>query len=313
MSEPQTNSGSPGAHAPIRRGVSGALVAVLVIAVAAVAGGVAWWLQDARVQAREHARAEAVAQLEKTTERLKASEASAAAAVAKLKDAQVTVDNATKQANEATAQLASAQRDAAGARAERDQAKAAAASAKADIDRMRTNDLDPGLLPAAELPKVFGGLKQVRAACTLQMNGSRAALEAQELEAGLVSALTQSGLPVGGQSPFQIRLFVTVGSEQPNHSIGLLMLAMRTVKVPGEAASREVAVWGQQRTAQADEERIAAQIQLMVQDLGRELGAALGVKAPPASAPKAAEASGSATPPQAPAEADASKRNAGNP
>ncbi len=282
MTDPSQPS-STGASS--RSGVSTPLLIVLLALVATLAGGIVWWLQEARVEAREAARAEAAAQLEKTLGLLKASEATAAAAAEQLKQAKGAVDAATKQAADATAQLDTVRRDASTARSERDQAKAALASAKSDLDRMRASDADPGLLAEVPLGKVFGAIRQVRASTALQMKGQATGLDPAALDAALGSSLAQAGLTVGNQSPFKVRLLATVGPERPRHSVGLLMLVMRTFKIPGEAGSRDVAIWGQQRTSHATDEEALPQVQSMVADLCRELGAAMGAAPVPATAP----------------------------
>lgn len=262
-----------------------------------LAGGVAWWLQEARVEAREAARAEAAAQLEKTLGLLKASEATAAAAAEQLKQAKAAVETATRQASEATAQVDVVRRDAAGARAERDQAKAALASARSDLDRVRSSDADPGLLPTMELAKLFGAIRQVRTASVVQLNGGSAALDQAAVDAALVGSLSEAGLAAGSQSPFQVRLLVTVGQESTDHSVGLLLLVTRTFKVPGEAGSREVSVWGQQLTSHASDAQLLTQVQVMTKRLCAELGAAIGAKpAPPASTPSVTTAPASPSP-----------------
>jgi hypothetical protein len=104
-------------------------------------------------------------------------------------------------------------------------------------------------------------------------------------------------------------VFITVGREKVR-SIGVMMLVLRNMKVPGEPGSREVAVWGQQRTSSASDAEAAAQVKGLLEELCRDFSSMAGVGAsaptqPPAAAPAPAPASVPATTPATPAPANA--------
>jgi DNA mismatch repair protein MutS2 len=107
----------------------------------------------------------------------------------------------------------------------------------------------------------------------------------------LQKAMTAAGINPAAQSPFKMAVFVSVGKEQPRRSLGVMVLLLRSMKVPGENGQREVAVWGQQRTSSCSDAEAAAQLQGLLEELSNELARAGGLRAngagatPPATPP----------------------------
>ena len=290
--------------------MAGPAVVIALLVCTTLGAGVAWWLQDSRVAAKERERATAAAELASLTKRVQAAEANASTAAQELKKAQAVAETATKQSTDAATQLDALRREAAGVRTERDQARSTLAASKADMERMRAADLDPGALPSLDLAKVFARSTQYRTSMDFRVAGTSAVpgMDKTEAEKVLVAAMQGAGLVAVPQSPFRVSVFVTVGREKVR-SIGVLMLVLRTMKVPGEPGSREVAVWGQQRTSSASDAEAAAQVKGLLEDLCKEFVSMAGVGAnapaqPPAStrapAPVPAPAPATPTPANAP-------------
>lgn len=274
------------------RTVSGPVIAIAVIIAAAISGGAAWWLQGSRVEAKEQERAAAAAELNALAARVQSAETAAADATQRVKKAEAEVQAAKSQAADSVNQLDTARRDAASVRTERDEARASITSMRADMDRMKANDLDPGALPVVELTKVLAGNKDIRSSLDVQVAGAAlASMEKAALEKTLQKAMTAAGINPAAQSPFKIAVFVSLGKEQPRRSLGVMMLLLRSMKVPGENGQREVAVWGQQRTSSCSDAEAAAQLQGLLEELSNELAMAGGLRAngpgatPPATPP----------------------------
>jgi hypothetical protein len=293
--QPATNVSQPAAP----RTVSGVVVALGVIAGAAVAGGAAWWLQGERVAAKERERAEAAEQLGALAQRVQAAEARAAEVTERLKQSDAKGEAAAKQLSETAAQIDQAKRDAADARTERDGIRSQFNAAKSELDRVKAADLDPGALPSLELARVFAGTTAVRSSVDLQVVGQPApGLDKAAVEASVAAALKSAAIEPGPQSTFRVAVFATLGREQPQRPLGVMMLLLRSMKVPGEGGSREVAVWGQQRLGAANDAQAAQQLQLLVEELCRELAATVkpGSPAAPAGGASPPPAAGNATP-----------------
>jgi hypothetical protein len=291
--------------------VAGPAVVIALLVCTTLGAGVAWWLQDSRVAAKERERATAAAELASLTNRVQAAEDNASKAAQELKKAQAVAETATRQSADATTQLDALRREAAGVRTERDQARSELAASRADVERMRAADLDPGALPSLDLAKVFSRSTQYRTSMDFRVAGSSAVpgLDKTEAEKVLVAAMQGAGLTAVPQSPFRMAVFITVGREKVR-SIGVMMLVLRNMKVPGEPGSREVAVWGQQRTSSASDAEAAAQVKGLLEELCRDFSSMAGVGAsaptqPPAAAPAPAPASVPATTPATPAPANA--------
>lgn len=270
-----------------RGGVSVPVMVLALLLATGLGGGAAWWVQASRVLAKEQERAAASAELATLASRVQNAETAAAAATQELKKAQAVADTAGKQAADTAAQLETARRDAAGVRTERDEARATLAATKSELEKMRADDLDPGALPQIDLASVFAGSKQYRTVVDYRLAGSAAipGLDRAETEKMLAAAMQAEGLSVVGQSTFRIAVFVSIGPEKPR-PIGVMMLVLRTVKIPGESGSREVAVWGQQRTSSANDVEAAGQVRGLLEDLCQEFASKSGAAAaPPASAP----------------------------
>lgn len=294
---PTTRQGGGGVAAPA--------VVIALLVCATLGAGVAWWIQDSRVAAKERERAAAAAELASLVQRVQAAEANAGAAAQELKKAQAVAETATKQSAEMAGQVDALRREAAGVRTERDEARSALAASKAEVERMRATDLDPGALPNMELAKVFARSTQYRTSMDYRVAGTNAVpgLDKTEAEKALVAAMQGAGLAAVQQSPFRVALFVTVGKEKVR-SIGVMMLVLRTMKVPGEAGSREVAVWGQQRTSSASDAEASAQVKGLLDELCKEFVTMAGLSAAAPAQPSAAPAPAAApTPAPAPAPA----------
>lgn len=274
------------------RTVSGPVIAIAVIIAAAISGGAAWWLQGSRVEAKEQERAAAAAELNALAARVQSAETAAADATQRVKKAEAEVQAAKSQAADSVNQLDTARRDAASVRTERDEARASITSMRADMDRMKANDLDPGALPVVELTKVLAGNKDIRSSLDVQVAGAAlASMEKAVVEKSLQKAMTAAGINPAAQSPFKMAVFVSLGKEQPRRSLGVMVLLLRSMKVPGENGQREVAVWGQQRTSSCSDAEAAAQLQGLLEELSNELAMAGGLRAngagatPPATPP----------------------------
>ena len=294
MSESPWNQSTAAPANPVRRTVSGPIIVVAVVIAALASGGLAWWLQDARVRLKEQERAAAAAELAGLVTRVQAAESGAAAATQQLKQAQAAAEASAKQAADANAQLDTVRRDGATVRTERDEARSGLAAARSDLERMKANDLDPGALPALDLSKVFGGVTKVRTAVDLMVAGPAVTgLARTDIDTMLGKALQQGGLEPASQSPFRVALFVSLGKDSPRRALGVMMLALRSMKVPGEAGSREVAIWGQQRTCTVSDAEASSQLQGLLDELGGELARpSAPTAAQPAPAPQPAPASG---------------------
>jgi hypothetical protein len=244
------------------------------------------------VEAKEQERAAAAAELNALAARVQSAETAAADATQRVKKAEAEVQAAKSQAADSVNQLDTARRDAASVRTERDEARASITSMRADMDRMKANDLDPGALPVVELTKVIAGNKDIRSSLDVQVAGAAlASMEKAAVEKTLQKAMTAAGINPAAQSPFKIAVFVSLGKEQPRRSLGVMMLLLRSMKVPGENGQREVAVWGQQRTSSCSDAEAAAQLQGLLEELSNELAMAGGLRAngagatPPATPP----------------------------
>ena len=288
-------------------GVAAPAVVIALLVSTTVGAGVAWWLQDSRVAAKERERATAAAELASLAQRVQAAEANASTAAQELKKAQAVAETATKQSAEMTGQLDALRRESAGVRTERDEARSALAASKADVERIRANDMDPGSLPSMDLAKIFARNTQYRISMDYRVAGANAVpgFDKAEAEKALMASMQGSGLAAVPQSPFRVALFVTVGKEKIR-SIGMMMLVLRTMKVPGEAGSREVAVWGQQRTSSASDAEAAAQMKGLLDELCKEFVAMAGLSsAAPAQLPAAPAPAPTPSPAPAPASAPA--------
>lgn len=293
----QPTTSAPRTSAP--RTVSGVVVALAVIAGAIVAGGAAWWLQSERIEAKERERAEAAEQLGALADRVQAAEARAAEVTERLKQSDAKGETLAKQLAESTAQIDQAKRDAADARTERDGTRSQFNAARSELDRVKAADLDPGALPALDLARVFAGTAAVRTSVDLQVVGQPApGLDQAAVETALALALKSATIEPGPQSTFRVAVFATLGRDQPQRPLGVMMLLLRSMKVPGENGSREVAVWGQQRLGAANDAQAAQQLQMLVEELCRELAATVkpGSPSAPAGGASSPPPAGNATP-----------------
>lgn len=283
-----------------RREVSGLVVAIAVLLGSVVTGSVTWWLQASRVEAKEQERAKAAAEVSGLAERVRTAESAAAAAVQRVQQSEQAAEAARKQVADETAELDAARRDVASARGERDANRVELTAARSELDRLRAADVDPGSLPSMDLRRVMGAAgSQVRSQMDVQVVGaSVSGFDEASLEKALASELSAAGFTPTGQSPFKVAAFVAMGREQPRRPLGVMLLLLRNMKVPGESGSREVAVWGEQRISEVADAEAATQVVGMLKALSQTLAEAVLAKASPA-------ASGSAAPGVPPADGPA--------
>lgn len=273
----QTSPASTPDAAP--RAASAVVVVIAVLLAAAVAGGTAWWLQSARVAAKEQERAAAAAELNALAARVQSAETTAADAAQRVKKAEADAQAAKAQASDGVTQLDAARRDAAAVRTERDEARASLTATRADLDRLKANDLDPGALPLMDLSKLVSGLRDMRVAADVQVAGpALASVDKDTVEKSLKTAMSAAGINPAAQSPFKLAVFVSVGKEQPRRALGVMVLLLRSMKVPGESGQREVAVWGQQRTSSCSDAEAAGQVDGLLEELAKEVANAAGIR-----------------------------------
>ena len=299
MSQSPWNQSNPAkSPADLPRTVAGPVIALVVVLSALVAGGLAWWLQSARVEAKERERAEAATELAALSTRVQKAESEAAEGVLRVKQAEAAAQASNKEAADGMTQLDTVRRESTAVRTERDQVRSQFTVMQNEFDRMKAADLDPGVLSVMDLSKVFAATTQVRGVVDVQVTGSAVAGFDQTAVTGMLQeALQAEGLAVGAQSPFKVAVFVSLGKEQPRRSLGVMVLLLRSMKVPGELGSREVAVWGQQRTSAVSDAEATGQVKGLLGELSKQLSISVGVKqratvpaatppvAPPASEP----------------------------
>jgi len=294
------------------RTVAGPMIALAVIISALLAGGLTWWLQSSRVQAKEQERATAAAELNGLAARVQQAETIATDATQRVKQADAEVLAVKAQSLSTVQQLDVARRDGTTVRTERDEARASVITARSELDRNKIVDLDPGSLPLIDLSKVTAGTTAMRCNIDMQIVGSPVSgLDKAAVNTMLDLALASSSMSRAAQSPFKISVFVSLGKEQPRRSLGVMMLVLRIMKVPGENGQREVALWGQQRTSICSDAEVGGQLNGLIEELTRELSIAFGVRAtagippttpgtPPTTPPTTPPATPPTTPPTTP-------------
>ena len=191
-------------------------------------------------------------------------------------EAQDLAANATRQASEASRQLGDARKEASSLRAERDEARSLGAVAQSDIDKMKMLDANPTGLPTAVLSKTINGINAVR--CSTAISFKTPVLGVTEVEAKnqLGQALKGIGLNCAEQSPVEMMLLVSFSEDQPRRALGVMLLVTRVMKVPGEALSKQSAVWGQQRISLVNDASAATQLEALIQELVTAMNLDLG-------------------------------------
>ena len=191
-------------------------------------------------------------------------------------EAQDLAANATRQASEASRQLGDARKEASSLRAERDEARSLGAVAQSDIDKMKMLDANPTGLPTAVLSKTINGINAVR--CSTAISFKTPVLGVTEVEAKnqLGQALKGIGLNCAEQSPVEMMLLVSFSEDQPRRALGVMLLVTRVMKVPGEALSKQSAVWGQLRISLVNDASAATQLEALIQELVTAMNLDLG-------------------------------------
>ena len=215
-------------------------------------------------------------------------------------EAQDLAANATRQASEASRQLGDARKEASSLRAERDEARSLGAVAQSDMDKMKMLDANPSALPTAVLSKAIYGINAVR--CSTAISFKTPVLGVTEVEAKnqLGQALKNIGLNCAEQSPVEMMLLVSFSEDQPRRALGVMLLVTRVMKVPGEALSKQSAVWGQQRISLVNDASAATQLEALIQELVTAMNLDLAPAAPitaPTTAPTTKPSSAPATAP----------------
>ena len=256
---------------------------------------------------KERDRARAVANLQSMVE-----EAESLAKDEKklIDDAQNKSNGLIRQADEASRQLGDARKDASSVRSERDEARGIAAAAIAVMDKANLLDANPAALPVADLSKAIGGVKSVRCMTMISLKTPLLGVTDAEAKFHLSKSLAGIGLNCSDQSPVEMMLLVSFSDDQPRRALGVMLLVTRMMKVPGEAMSKQSAVWGQQRTSLVNEASASSQLEALILELvtamNLELAPAATSPVAPAATPPVAPAATSpvapaATPPVAPA------------
>jgi hypothetical protein len=270
-----------------------AVIIVLIVVGAAVGAGAAWLLNSAALAGKERERERAVSDLAALATKLDAAESASREARKQVDEDQKKVSDAQRQAEEATRQLADARKDAAGVRAERDEERARAAQQRSEFDREKSLESNPASLPAADLARAISSVKTVRCTAVVSLTTPAPGLDDADVRNQLSQALTAAGLACGDQSPVEIMVLVSLSEDQPRRALGVMLLVVRALKVPGEAMSRQAAVWGQQRTSLVNAASASVQVDALIKELVAAMKLDLATKSAPPSTPPA-------TPPVAP-------------
>ena len=223
-------------------------------------------------------------------------------------EAQDLAANATRQASEASRQLGDARKEASSLRAERDEARSLGAVAQSDMDKMKMLDANPSALPTAVLSKAIYGINAVRCSTAISLNTPVLGVTEVEAKNQLGQALKNIGWNCAEQSPVEMMLLVSFSEDQPRRALGVMLLVTRVMKVPGEALSKQSAVWGQQRISLVNDASAATQLEALIQELvtamNLDLAPAVPTTAPttapttkPSSAPTTAPSSAPTTAP----------------
>ena len=267
---------------------------LLIIMILVVGFGIGvlmtWIVNQATLADKERDRSRAVANLAELSTKIDAAETLARDSKNVEADAQKKMADATRQAEEAARQLVDARKDASSVRSERDEARALATSTRGEIDQARAIDANPAALPAAPLSKSISGVKSVKCTALVIVKTPLPGLADADAKSQLTQSLAGVGLTCAEQSPVEMMLLVSISEDQPRRALGVMLLVTRVMKLPGEAFSKQAAVWGQQRTSLVNDASAATQLNALIQELvaAMNLDLAPPVAKPPVSTPPVA-------------------------
>ena len=267
---------------------------LLIIMILVVGFGIGvlmtWIVNQATLADKERDRSRAVANLAELSTKIDAAETLARDSKNVEADAQKKMADATRQAEEAARQLVDARKDASSVRSERDEARALATSTRGEIDQARAIDANPAALPAAPLSKSISGVKSVKCTALVIVKTPLPGLADADAKSQLTQSLAGVGLTCAEQSPVEMMLLVSISEDQPRRALGVMLLVTRVMKLPGEAFSKQAAVWGQQRTSLVNDASAATQLNALIQELvaAMNLDLAPPVLTPPIAKPPVA-------------------------
>ena len=267
---------------------------LLIIMILVVGFGIGvlmtWIVNQATLADKERDRSRSVANLAELSTKIDAAETLARDSKNVEADAQKKMADATRQAEEAARQLVDARKDASSVRSERDEARALATSTRGEIDQARAIDANPAALPAAPLSKSISGVKSVKCTALVIVKTPLPGLADADAKSQLTQSLAGVGLTCAEQSPVEMMLLVSISEDQPRRALGVMLLVTRVMKLPGEAFSKQAAVWGQQRTSLVNDASAATQLNALIQELvaAMNLDLAPPVAKPPVSTPPVA-------------------------
>jgi len=226
-----------------------------------------WIVNWATLADKERDRARAVANLTEVATKVDAAETVARDSKKQVEEMQKKMSDATRQADEASRQLVVARNDASSVRAERDEARAFATTGRAEYDKLSAFDANPTTLPTADLSKAIGALKTVRCFATVSLRTAAPGLDDATAKNNLTQALSSVGMTCSDQSPVEMMVLISLSEDQPRRALAVMLLVTRVMKVPGEALSRQVSVWGQQRTSMVNDASASTQVGSLIQEL----------------------------------------------
>jgi len=272
------------------KSISTLLIIVILVVGFGIGVLMTWIVNQATLADKERDRSRAVANLAELSTKIDAAETLARDSKNVEADAQKKMADATRQAEEAARQLVDARKDASSVRSERDEARALATSTRGEIDQARAIDANPAALPAAPLSKSISGVKSVKCTALVIVKTPLPGLADADAKSQLTQSLAGVGLTCAEQSPVEMMLLVSISEDQPRRALGVMLLVTRVMKLPGEAFSKQAAVWGQQRTSLVNDASAATQLNALIQELvaAMNLDLAPPVAKPPVSTPPVA-------------------------
>ena len=269
------------------KSISTLLIIVILVVGFGIGVLMTWIVNQATLADKERDRSRAVANLAELSTKIDAAETLARDSKNVEADAQKKMADATRQAEEAARQLVDARKDASSVRSERDEARALATSSRGEIDQARAIDANPAALPAAPLSKSISGVKSVKCTALVMVKTPVPGLADADAKSQLTQSLAGVGLTCAEQSPVEMMLLVSISEDQPRRALGVMLLVTRVIKLPGEAFSKQAAVWGQQRTSLVNDASAATQLNALIQELvaAMNLDLAPPIAKPPVSTP----------------------------
>ena len=269
------------------KSISTLLIIVILVVGFGIGVLMTWIVNQATLADKERDRSRAVANLAELSTKIDAAETLARDSKNVEADAQKKMADATRQAEEAARQLVDARKDASSVRSERDEARALATSSRGEIDQARAIDANPAALPAAPLSKSISGVKSVKCTALVMVKTPVPGLADADAKSQLTQSLAGVGLTCAEQSPVEMMLLVSISEDQPRRALGVMLLVTRVMKLPGEAFSKQAAVWGQQRTSLVNDASAATQLNALIQELvaAMNLDLAPPVAKPPVATP----------------------------